>query len=309
MLKQFRAYLYMAITAHQIGQAKKLEAMPGPQMRDYCHMLAKLPGNTLACELSAAVGAVLEQLDAAAMDFYRPIFQKKVEDPAKQAELETILEQLDLALAFILRRVRTMANIRADVTKSTDLLCDATSMTIGNGVDAARLIRYGEKYFPEISRLDDGSIDGGGFPGKFAWDAYQRVDALDRLADEFPDQIRMETCQMHAWPMLVGRCWCTGTRIIVVGFKNSRSFLNSVRNIRPTRVKALGSDLTHRWFAILNRSSVGCIRFVITKTRTGNLKPSKKKTNSSGDSGGSGRKLRRAKIFLRCCVSRACCHR
>src|ERR1039458_6267663 len=205
LLKEFRAYLHLAITAHQTDQAKNLEAMPGPQMRDYCHMLAKLPGNTLARELAAAVGAVLEQLDTAAMDFYRPIFQKKVEDSAKQAELEVILEQLDLAVAFILRRLLTLAKFRAGVTKSTDLLCDATGMAIGNGVDAARLIRYGEKNFPEISRLDDGSIDGGGFPGRFAWDVYQRVEALDKLADEFPDQIRMEACQMHAWPMLMHR--------------------------------------------------------------------------------------------------------
>src|ERR1035437_3008103 len=133
LLKEFRAWLHLVITAHQTGQAKQLAAMPGPQMRDYCHRLAKLPGNTLACELSAAVGAVLEQLDVAAMDFYRPIFQKKVESPAKQAELEVILEQLDLALAFVLRRVRTMANFRGGVTKSTDLLCDATGMAIGDG--------------------------------------------------------------------------------------------------------------------------------------------------------------------------------
>ena len=205
LLKQFRAYLHLAITAKQTGQDKKLEAMPGPQMRDYCHMLAKLPDNTLARELATPVGAILGQIEAVVMDFFRPIFQKKIEDPAKQAELEVILEQLDLALAFILRRVRTMANFRVEVTKSTDLLCDATLMAIGDGVEAARLIRYGEKNFPEISRLPDGSIDGGGFPGRFAWDVYQRVEALDKLVDEFPDHIQTEARQMHAWPMLMHR--------------------------------------------------------------------------------------------------------
>jgi len=205
LLKEFRAYLHLVITAGQTTRLKELAALPGPRMRDYCHLLAKWPGNILAGELSAPVVAVLDQLKAVATDFYRPIFQKKVKDPTEQAELDVILEQLDLALAFILCRVRTMANFRAGVTRSTDLLCDATSMAIGNGVEAARLVRYGEKNFPEISRLPDGSIDGEGYPGRFAWDVYRRVEALDKLADDFPDQIRMEARQMHAWPMLMHR--------------------------------------------------------------------------------------------------------
>lgn len=205
LLKQFRAYLHLVITAGQTVHTKELQVLPGPKMRDYCQMLAKLPDNTLAHELATPLLAILGQINAVAMDFYRPIFQKKVEDPAMQAELEGILEQLDLALAFILRQLRSLVTFRAGVTKSTDLLCDATVMAIGDGVTAARLIRYGEKNFPEISRLEDGSIDEGGFPGQFAWDAYQRIDALDNLADEFPDHIRMESRHMHAWPMLSHR--------------------------------------------------------------------------------------------------------
>ena len=44
LLKQFRAYLHLAITAKQTGQDKQLEAMPGPNMLTYCRALAELPG-------------------------------------------------------------------------------------------------------------------------------------------------------------------------------------------------------------------------------------------------------------------------
>jgi len=44
LLKQFRAYLHLAITAKQTGQDKQLEAMPGPRIQDYCRVLAKTTG-------------------------------------------------------------------------------------------------------------------------------------------------------------------------------------------------------------------------------------------------------------------------
>jgi hypothetical protein len=83
LLKQFRTYLHLVITAQQTDRTKELKALPGPQIQDYCRELAQLPDNTLARELSAPVTAIIEQINTAAMDFYRPIFQKKVEDPGK----------------------------------------------------------------------------------------------------------------------------------------------------------------------------------------------------------------------------------
>ena len=41
--------------------------------------------------------------------------------------------------------------------------------------------------------------------GDFTWDTYQRVAALDRLAEEFPMNIRTAARQMHGWPMLIHR--------------------------------------------------------------------------------------------------------
>jgi len=62
LLKQFRAYLHLAITAHQTGQAKQLKTVPGPNLMAYCRALAELPDNTLARELAAPVTAILQEI-------------------------------------------------------------------------------------------------------------------------------------------------------------------------------------------------------------------------------------------------------
>ena len=61
LLKQFRAYLHLAITAKQTGQEKQLEAMPGH------NTLAGLPDNKLAAELAWPVVAVLAQISEASI--------------------------------------------------------------------------------------------------------------------------------------------------------------------------------------------------------------------------------------------------
>jgi hypothetical protein len=205
LLKQFRAYLHLAITAKQTGQDKELEAMPGPQIQDYCRVLADLPDNRLASELAKPVCAILKQIDEAAMYFHRPLYHKQIEDPAKRAEHERILWQLDFALALILRQLPGLVRFRAKRTKCSDLICDATFHAIGNGAEAVQLVRRWQKEFPEDGHNEDGSVADGSFPDSFAWDVYQRVEALDKLADEFPDLVRTAARSMHAWPMLVHR--------------------------------------------------------------------------------------------------------
>ncbi len=202
LLKDFRAWLHLAITASQTGHAGKLPAMPGPIVMGWCRKLAKMPDHALASELSCSVTAILKQIHNVALVLYQPIFRKMVKKAADLAEREMILEQLDLALAFIVRELGSLARFRAEVTKSDDLLYEATMMAIGDGVAAARLIRYGEKNFPDLNRLPDGSPDEVNLPNSFAGDVYQRALALDRMADDFPEHIRRSVRSMPAWPML-----------------------------------------------------------------------------------------------------------
>jgi len=206
LLKHFRAHLHLAITARQTGQDQELKAMPGPRIQDYCRALAKLPDNTLAGELWHPVRAILEQIDEATLYCRRRLIHKQVKDAAEQAELERVLWQLDFALALIMRMLPHQVCRRAELTDCGDLLCDVIChMAIGTGLNAADLIRRYLKLNPEEGRSKDGSITDGGFPDSYTWDVYQRVEALDKLADEFPDHIRHAARRMHAWPMLMHR--------------------------------------------------------------------------------------------------------
>jgi hypothetical protein len=205
LVTAFRAYLQTVITAEQFGVKDRLHAIPGAKTVNYCASLAKADDNTLARELAAPVWAILEEIKKTAMDFHRPLYQKTVKDPTKQAEYERVLWQLDFALALILREFGPMIQFRAKRTKCCDLLCH-TIVGMIDGPDAAQLVRRWQKEFAEDGGRDaNGSVEEGGFPHDFAWDTYQRVEALDELADEFPEHVRTAARLMHGWPMLAHR--------------------------------------------------------------------------------------------------------
>ena len=206
LIRSFQAYLHMVMMAEQTGQTGQVTGLPGSKMLGYCRALAKLPGNTLAAELQKAVhGQSLNQIWDAEVAFAEPIRQKKVKDQAAREELEVILEQLDFALARIFRDVLWWAKFRAQTTRSLDLLVDVTYAVLGSGEEAAGLIRRLQKLCPDDYPIINGAAEEGSFPDRFAWEAYERVEVLDKLADEFPELVRTAGRHMDAWPMLCHR--------------------------------------------------------------------------------------------------------
>lgn len=205
LIQGFRTFLHTVITAGQLGCKEELAALPGPRMPDYCQVLADLPGNTLAGELACPVHAVLQQIEETIRRFRAPREGEEEADPATLAQRARLQEQLDFALALILRCLRPLAQLRAERTKCSDLLLEGVFMAVGNGVDAARLIGRYQAMHPEDGREKDGSFGSDTFPDMFAWDVYQRIDRLDQMAEEFPEHVRNAARNMHAWPMLVHR--------------------------------------------------------------------------------------------------------
>jgi hypothetical protein len=204
LVKQFRAFLHLVITAQQTNQADKLKKLAGPGMFAYCRELAELPDSPLAVELSNPVIAILNQISDLSSGLEELLRLKDEEAVSRHASAKRILDELDFALAFVLDDLRFVKD-RAKVTQCSELLFEGLMMDIGNGVEAANLIRRWQRLFPEGERDQDGSPLPQNIPDCFAWDVYQRVEALDELADEFPDHIRTAARQMHAWPMLVHR--------------------------------------------------------------------------------------------------------
>jgi hypothetical protein len=207
LVKEFRAYLHLVITAGQLGRSKELEALPGAEMAAYCRALAEQPGNTLARELAEPVRAILKLINDVTIHFYRPIYQKKVKDAAEQAELENILEQLDFALALIMRHLPGMVRHRVHLTRSCDLLVETIrEMIIGRAGGIERVLRHHKELFPdEYEQPEVNFHSDSNYLFQFAWDTYERIEVLGRLADEFPEHIRAAARRMHGWPMLAHR--------------------------------------------------------------------------------------------------------
>lgn len=203
LLNSFRAYLQVIISAEQFGKGKHVSALPGPKTRDYCARIDRLKENQLAGELSRPVCAILDEIDEAAMFFFRPIFQNSLKDSVRKEEHERILYQLDFALALILRRVGAMVSFRSRYTKCVDLIVESICQ-MEKGPEAAHLVRRWQKEFPDESD-DGGEVFEGNFPDIFAWDTYRRVAALDRLVDEYPQYVKTAARRMRGWPMLVHR--------------------------------------------------------------------------------------------------------
>jgi len=199
LLKQFRAYLHLAITAKQTGQDKELEALPGPNMTVYCKELAELPDTDLAWELSRPVVAILDQINDVSIPCENTLRRKDEKSVALHATAKRILEQLDLAIGFILRSLNTQLWFRGEVTKDADFLCEVLVAETKAGGRIARMVRRYQQLHPDDVGQGDSFVE------PFAWDVYQRVTELDKLADEFPDLVRHAARQMHAWPMLMHR--------------------------------------------------------------------------------------------------------
>ncbi len=207
LIKEFRAYLHLVITARQMGRTKQLEALPGPGMAAYCRVIAELPDNTLAGELASPLRAILEQIERVARGNQAILSKGEIKNGIPLAARERILEQLDFALALIMRDLPFLVRRRADVTRCQDLLSETIgAIAIGGGADAARLIRRHKQLCPdeyEVTEVIHHSASSYLF--QFAWDTYERIEVLNQLADEFPEHIRAAARRMHGWPMLAHR--------------------------------------------------------------------------------------------------------
>ena len=111
--------------------------------------------------------------------------------------LAELRDNCDFAFARFLSFCRVEARLRAENTRSSDLLVDVAMMAKGNGTDALHLMRrYHELFGPEDPR------EPGSLPDFFAWETYERVSALNEIGDEFPEQCKHSARQMHGWPMI-----------------------------------------------------------------------------------------------------------
>jgi hypothetical protein len=125
--------------------------------------------------------------------------------PTARERCTALSEKLDFALCLVHREVSAEVRWRSHRTHCIDLLVDALVMLEGDGTEAAAVIERIQKDHPEVDRLLDGSLDRENAIDSFAWETYERVAALDRLVEKYPEHAKWAARQMHAWPMLRSR--------------------------------------------------------------------------------------------------------
>jgi hypothetical protein len=167
-------------------------------------LLSKSPEQNLAHEWARPAVAILDQISCLAGVFERRAAESGNDNAKRQAH-EEVAWQLDFALSQVYRSLSAIVHWRARRTKCVDLLCPVTRSAIGDSSEAEILIRRYQELFPEDSRDSDGSVGPDSFPDQLAWEAWERMEVLDRVADEFPDHVATAARQMPGWPMLVRR--------------------------------------------------------------------------------------------------------
>jgi hypothetical protein len=164
---------------------------PAPKF-DIAAIMEHLDAATEALELAAALARRLDWVGDA----------ESHPNGSHERKLGAIRDRIDWALGTHLGEIQAIARIRAESSRSSDLLYPVALAKLGDGEDALHLIRRIHKVFADEG---DPSIDPGpeSLPDFFAWDVYLRVSALADLAKEFPLHVQHSARLMHGWPMIV----------------------------------------------------------------------------------------------------------
>jgi hypothetical protein len=121
---------------------------------------------------------------------------------SEHRELAQVRDDVDHELSRCICNLKALRSRRAKATRSSDLLIDVVSERMGDGPSALQLMDRYHALFGDGTG-PNGVADSDTFPDDFAWDTYQRVHLLAKLAEQYPKHIRHGARQMNGWPMIV----------------------------------------------------------------------------------------------------------
>lgn len=117
-------------------------------------------------------------------------------------QLCEVRDGVDLVLSRFVGSAGTYSKLRAERTRSVDLLVEEFHRQQGDFTAARRLMeRYHALEGPELNA--EGEPDGETLPAMVLWDTYLRVSALPRLLAQYPRHLRHNARLMHGWPINV----------------------------------------------------------------------------------------------------------
>jgi len=121
---------------------------------------------------------------------------------SREHDLAVARDEADQCFAMFAMSIASLLRVRAETSRSAELVNIAALAARGDGHTAIELMRRYHEVCDEETKPGEDPLPGT-FPDAFAWDTYLRVSALADLAEEFPDHLRHSARFMHGWPMIV----------------------------------------------------------------------------------------------------------
>jgi hypothetical protein len=94
------------------------------------------------------------------------------------------------------------AEVRAETSRSPDLVCDVVGRAMGDGNKCIKLI---ETYYRMMGDDTEGTgqIDAETFPDQFLWDLAERVETFPKFAERYPKHLHFAARHLQGLPLLV----------------------------------------------------------------------------------------------------------
>jgi hypothetical protein len=116
--------------------------------------------------------------------------------------LAELRDHADFCLNLAARDLNSWAEMRAETSRSPDLVCDVVGRLMGDGSQCIKLI---ETYYRMMGDDTEGTgeIDAETFPDQFLWDLAERVEAFPKFAERYPKHLHFAARHLQGLPLLV----------------------------------------------------------------------------------------------------------
>lgn len=127
---------------------------------------------------------------------------KSYPEGSDMRRLAELRDHADFCLSRAASDLCRWADLRAETSRSPDLVCDVVVRAMGDSHECIKMI---ETYYRMMGDDTEGTGEIGAetFPDQFLWDLAQRVEAFPKFAERYPRHLYFAARHLHGLPMMV----------------------------------------------------------------------------------------------------------
>lgn len=124
---------------------------------------------------------------------------------AEEVACRSLKRDLEFGLGRSFSNLRSIADLFALTSESSDLVTEMMLLTSGNAERAAKLLPIYRQLSPDEFESTNGQAPGDTILESIAWETIQHVQFLERLSKQFTPHIRNLARRVSAWPVLMAQ--------------------------------------------------------------------------------------------------------